>query len=85
MQIHVRALIGKAITLDAEPSDTTENAKAKIQDKGGIPPGLQRLVFAGKLLQAGRTLSDCNVQRDASLSLVLRLREHDPAERRRRT
>jgi ubiquitin C len=73
-QIFIKTLQGKTMTLDVADTDTIASVKQKIYDKENIPQDQQRLVFNGKQLEDNMTIADYNIQTDANIHLVLRLR-----------
>ena len=74
MQIFIKSLTGKCITLDVDQAESIASVKAKLAEKEGISPGEQRLVFGGKQLEDERTLGDYNITKESTIHLVLRLR-----------
>ena len=83
MQIFVKTLSGKTITLEVEPNDSVDAIKVKIQEKEGCAPEKQKLVFAGKELENGKTLSDYNIQKESTLHLVLKQPEPEARQNER--
>ncbi|KAL7543922.1 hypothetical protein ACHAXR_013301 [Thalassiosira sp. AJA248-18] len=74
MQLFVKTLTGKTVSIEIEEGESIEDVKAKIAEKEGIPPEQQRIIFGGQQLQDGKTVDDYNIGDDATLHLVLRLR-----------